>query len=64
MATVLILAFVVLLALTAPLAIAMGMGSAIALANDGSVPLFILVQRMFGGVDSYYQEHFIDDISC
>lgn len=60
MATLLILAFVVLLALTAPLAIAMGMRSAIALANDGSVPLFILVQRMFGGVDSYYQEHFIE----
>ncbi len=53
MATVLILAFCALLALTAPLAIAMGMGSVIALASDGSVPLFILVQRMFGGVDSY-----------
>ena len=64
MATVLIPACVVLLALTGPLAIEMGMGSAIALANDGSAPLSILVQRMFGGVDSYYQEHFIDAISC
>ena len=53
MVTVLTLAFVVLLALTAPLAIAMGLGAAIALTIDGSVPLFILVQRMFGGIDSY-----------
>ena len=53
MATLLVVAFAALLAMTAPLAIAMGMGSVIALATDGSVPLFILVQRMFGGVDSY-----------
>lgn len=51
--TVLIAAFVVLLFLTAPLAVAMGMGATLALAIDGSVPLFVVVQRIFGGTDSF-----------
>lgn len=50
---VLIAAFMLLLCLTAPLAVAMGMGATIALAIDGSVPLFVVVQRMFGGADSF-----------
>jgi tripartite ATP-independent transporter DctM subunit len=53
MVTLLVVAFAVLLTITAPLAIAMGLGSVLALWTDGSVPLFILVQRMFGGIDSY-----------
>lgn len=53
MVSVLIAAFVVLLCLTAPLTVAMGMGATIALAIDGSVPLFVVVQRMFAGADSF-----------
>jgi C4-dicarboxylate transporter DctM subunit len=50
---VLLVTFSLLLMATAPLAIAMGMGSAIALIWDGQVPLFVVVQRMFGGTDSF-----------
>lgn len=53
MVATLLVAFVVLLAFTAPIAIAMGMGATIALAADGSIPLFVVVQRMFAGADSF-----------
>lgn len=53
MVIVLLVSFSLLLILTAPLAIAMGMGAALALIWDGQVPLFVVVQRMFGGADSF-----------
>lgn len=53
MVTILLVAFSFLLIATAPIAIAMGMGSALALIWEGQVPLFVLVQRMFGGTDSF-----------
>jgi len=53
MVTLLIVGFVALLAATVPLAVAMGMGASIALAVDGSIPLFVVVQRMFAGADSF-----------
>lgn len=53
MVTILIVGFVALLAATVPLAVAMGMGASIALAVDGSIPLFVVVQRMFAGADSF-----------
>jgi C4-dicarboxylate transporter DctM subunit len=53
MLSVLLIAFALLLLATAPLAIAMGMGSVAALVWEGQVPLFVVVQRMFGGTDSF-----------
>ena len=52
MATILTVLFFVLLALTVPLVFSMGLGATVALLWDGSVPLVIIVQRMFAGSDS------------
>ena len=53
MVTILLVAFTALLAITVPLAAAMGVSASIALAIDGSIPLFVVVQRMFAGADSF-----------
>ncbi len=53
MVAILIFAFVTLLVITAPLGVAMGVGASIAIAVDGSIPLFVVVQRMFAGADSF-----------
>ncbi len=52
MATVMAGIAILLTLLTAPLAVAMGVGAAVALSLDGSVPLFVVVQRMYAGTDS------------
>jgi C4-dicarboxylate transporter, DctM subunit len=52
MATTLSLIFFGLVALTVPLAYSMGLAAAVALALDGSIPLLVIVQRMFAGTDS------------
>ncbi len=52
MATLMIAIAVLLTLFTAPLAVAMGLGAAVALAQDGSVPLFVVAQRMYAGSDS------------
>lgn len=53
MVIVLVVTFALLLIATAPLAVAMGMGAVVALVWEGQVPLFVVVQRMFGGADSF-----------
>lgn len=52
MATLLFVSFFVLLLLGIPVAIAIGVASLVALASQG-VPLMLIVQRMFAGVDSF-----------
>jgi len=52
MAALLFASFFVLLLLGIPVAIAIGVASVVALASQG-VPLMLVVQRMFAGVDSF-----------
>ena len=52
MAALLFGAFFVLLMLGIPVAIAIGVAAMVALATEG-VPLMLVVQRMFAGVDSF-----------
>lgn len=51
---VLILALLVLFAINAPIAIAIGVASLLAILVQGSFPLMMVVQKMFGGMDSFH----------
>ena len=53
MAIVLFVSLIILFALGVPIAIAMGLASAIALIYEGTTPLVVLVQRSFTSVDSF-----------
>ncbi len=53
MVVVLFIAIVLLLLIGTPIAFAMGAGSLLALLWDGSLPLTIITQRMFIGIDSW-----------
>jgi len=53
MAIVLFVSLIVFFALGVPIAIAMGLASAIALLYEGATPLLVLVQRSFTSVDSF-----------
>ena len=53
MVVVLFLAIVLLLLIGTPIAFAMGAGSLLALLWDGSLPLTLITQRMFIGIDSW-----------
>jgi len=48
-----ILSFLVMIALTAPVAFALGISAAIGLAVSGVAPLLVVPQRMFEGADSF-----------
>jgi len=48
-----ILSFLVMIALTAPVAFALGIAAAIGLAVSGVAPLLVVPQRMFEGADSF-----------
>lgn len=48
-----ILSFLVMIALTAPVAFALGIAAAIGLAVSGTAPLLVVPQRMFEGADSF-----------
>ena len=53
MGVVLILVFTLLAAVGMPMGFAMGLGAAAAILYKGTLPLEIIIQRMFGGVDSF-----------
>jgi C4-dicarboxylate transporter DctM subunit len=53
MALVLMVCMLVLFALSVPIAVSMGLASAIALWSDGGTPLIVLVQRSFTSIDSF-----------
>jgi C4-dicarboxylate transporter DctM subunit len=53
MANILLVSFGVLVVLNIPLAIGMGLASLLALAITQKVPLFLIAQRMFTGLDSF-----------
>ena len=46
-------AFIVMLAIGVPVAIALGGASMLYVAADGSIPLLAVVHRMVGGTDSF-----------
>ena len=48
-----VLSFLVMIALTAPVAFALGISAAIGLAVSGTAPLLVVPQRMFEGADSF-----------
>ena len=48
-----VLSFLVMIALTAPVAFALGIAAAIGLAVSGAAPLLVVPQRMFEGADSF-----------
>ena len=51
---VLILSLLLLFAINAPIAIAIGVASLLAILIQGSFPLMMVVQKMFGGMDSFH----------
>jgi len=51
---VLLFSLVVLFALNAPIAIAIGVASIVAILVQGDFPLMMVVQRMFGGTNSFH----------
>lgn len=53
MSEILIIVFAVLIILNVPLAVGMGLASLTALAITAKVPIFIVTQRMFTGLDSF-----------
>jgi len=53
MSSILIIVFAVLIVLNVPLAIGMGLSSLAAIAITAKVPLFLVAQRMFTGLDSF-----------
>ena len=53
MATVLFASFVLLLIFSVPVAYALGLSSIAAMAYQGNIPLTIVAQRMFTGLDSF-----------
>lgn len=53
MTSVLIIAFAVFIVINVPLAIGMGLASLSAIAFTSKVPLFLVAQRMFTGLDSF-----------
>ncbi len=48
-----VLSFLLMIALTAPVAFALGIAAAIGLAVSGAAPLFVVPQRMLEGADSF-----------
>jgi C4-dicarboxylate transporter, DctM subunit len=53
MAAVMFITLLILLFLSVPVAFSLGLASTIALASDGSMPLLVLVQRMFSALDLF-----------
>jgi len=51
---ILILSLLLLFALNAPIAIAIGVASLLAILVQGSFPMMMVVQKMFGGMDSFH----------
>ncbi len=51
---VLILSLLVLFAINTPIAIAIGVASLLGIAAQGSFPLMMVIQKMFGGMDSFF----------
>lgn len=51
---VLILSLLVLFAINAPIAIAIGVASLLGIVVQGGLPLMMVVQKMFGGMDSFH----------
>lgn len=53
-AQVLIISMIVLFLLNTPIAIAIGVSSVIAILYQGEFPLMMVIQRLFGGADSFH----------
>jgi C4-dicarboxylate transporter DctM subunit len=53
-AEILILSLIILFAINTPIAIAIGVASILAILVQGSFPLMMVIQRMFGGTDSFH----------
>ncbi|CAM5786136.1 MULTISPECIES: TRAP transporter large permease [Brevibacillus] len=53
MAAVMMISLLVLLLLSVPVALSIGLASTVAFMNDGSMPLIVLIQRMFAALDSF-----------
>lgn len=51
---ILILSLLILFALNAPIAIAIGVASLLAILIQGNFPLMMVIQKMFGGMDSFH----------
>lgn len=53
MAAVMFISLLILLLLSVPVALSLGLASSFALLSDGSMPLLVVVQRMFAALDSF-----------
>ena len=53
-AEVLIITLLVLFALNAPIAVAIGGASVVGILVQGDFPMMVMAQRMFGGTDSFH----------
>jgi len=53
-AEILILSLLVLFAINTPIAIAIGVASILGILAQGNFPLMVVIQRMFGGTDSFH----------
>lgn len=53
MALVMLVSLLILLLLSVPVALSLGLASTIAVLSDGNMPLLVLIQRMFAALDSF-----------
>ncbi|MFM1651563.1 TRAP transporter large permease [Brevibacillus sp. B_LB10_24] len=53
MASIMMISLLVMLLLSVPVALSIGLASMISLINDGTMPLTVLIQRMFAALDSF-----------
>ncbi|MCM3160776.1 TRAP transporter large permease [Metabacillus litoralis] len=53
MAVITIVLLLIFMALSLPIALSIGLASTIGIINDGSIPLFIIIQRVFNTLDSF-----------
>ncbi|MCF8050719.1 MAG: TRAP transporter large permease subunit, partial [Desulfobacterales bacterium] len=53
-AEILLISLVLLFLIHTPIAVAIGVASALAILVQGDFPLMMIAQRMFGGVDSFH----------
>lgn len=53
MALIMIVSLLIMLLLSVPVALSLGLASAIAILSDGNMPLLVLIQRMFSALDVF-----------
>lgn len=53
MALIMIVSLLIMLLLSVPVALSLGLASAVAILSDGNMPLLVLIQRMFAALDVF-----------